>query len=130
MDLKFRFWDTERKKMSDTFDIYEASYCLSDGPEGMTYPKTGVVMQFTGLHDKNGKEIYEGDILKVVTGIPDWPWIYIQILYEVAAGGDQKSPCSGFIAKELTGTRSYIPRRENMEVIGNIYENPELLKTE
>ena len=69
-------------------------------------------MQFTGLHDKNGKEIYEGDILQYtdnfnrpITGV-------VQYLG------------NGFWIEEKDETH-YMPN--DREVIGNIYENPELI---
>jgi len=81
-------------------------------------------MQFTGLHDKNGKEIYEGDIIKNT---------YNGIKYEMVWKG------SGFIGDErIKGMKrradGHIRLTEaeaefGFEVIGNIYENPELLKS-
>ena len=66
-------------------------------------------MQFTGLHDKNGKEIYEGDV--VIFGGSKIPKVM-----EFVRGGFWLDGIYG-------GAEAY-----RMEVIGNIYENPELLK--
>lgn len=70
------------------------------------------LMQFTGLKDKNGKEIYEGDILEYVER--DWNklkdlTVRCDVVFEDGAFKPSIDP-------------------ENSEVIGNIYENPELLK--
>ena len=73
----------------------------------------GIICQYTGLHDKNGKEIYEGDILKgTFYGFPMPEYDYVFQIY-----WDEKE--KGFMA-------SYFEPSE-CEVIGNIYDNPELL---
>ncbi len=69
-------------------------------------------MQFTGLHDKNGKEIYEGDIVKM----PNWSYP-VEVIYLL--------PKCRFCCKLIGGVNDFIP--QNSEIIGNIYENPELL---
>ena len=75
--------------------------------------------QYTGLNDKNGKEIYEGDIVKVFT---NKEWRIGKIIYE-------HSECTIDVTnnKDLEYGRTSII--ENLtEVIGNIYDNPELLE--
>lgn len=73
------------------------------------------VMQFTGLTDKNGREIYEGDLLAFEGGSP------LVVAY------DAKTTC--FIAKEPNREKPFVHITwwAEPEVIGNIYENPELL---
>ena len=88
------------------------------------HPET--IGQYTGLKDKNGKEIYEGDILKtyVETGIDSY-WKTCKVVWNKMGGA--------FILKARTNDEkswyslSKIPAGE-LEIIGNIYENPELLK--
>jgi hypothetical protein len=88
--IKFRAWDKENKKMVDVIDF-----------SCMNYPDKYEVMQFTGLHDKNGTEIYEGDVIKT-------PIVDAEVVRWERAG-------------------YILPDEHRMEVIGNIYSNPELL---
>lgn len=90
----------------DDVDAYGDSFRVSKSTIG----------QFTGLHDNNGREIYEGDILKGA-----WDTIF-QVFYD---------DCYlGFRAKEKGGMENCIDYYglERIEVIGNIHDNPELLK--
>jgi uncharacterized phage protein (TIGR01671 family) len=118
-EIKFRIWSVELKK----FILLELPVlsCCAEGFLGEVIgaddeePEKGVeLQQYTGLKDKNKKEIYEGDIVKSIEG----GWLYqIQFL-----------PYGGFQLKTNDGWPKEIKNASNYEVIGNIYENPELLK--
>ena len=128
-EIKFRAWDG--KKME-----YNPVQC-TDGPEITRInsnieamfkewhtPQYEALMQYTGLKDKNGKEIYEGDIIYRKTRLfSDSPWKKERYVIRF----DEKE--GAFLAGGITGLRHYFEIRDPFEVIGNIYENPELLKT-
>ena len=71
------------------------------------------VGQFTGLYDNNGKEIYEGDFVKLAEGV-----FVIRFI----------RACFGF--RKASGQRYDVGNFNNVEVLGSIHDNPELLKTE
>lgn len=99
-----------------------------DTGRGECYPlQQDTIGQFTGLHDKNGKEIYEGDIIAVngiqigyiVGGVRGYCY---DVIYTPAKHNGEKAwPLYSVV------TRDY-PNK--CEVIGNIHDNPELLKEE
>lgn len=88
----------------------------------------GKVMQFTGLHDKNGKEIYEGDVVRDLR-------FSKHNIHEIQFGeggeGEPADYVGGYIGWCMGNgeTTGFTSGRE-LEVIGNIYENPELLNRE
>lgn len=103
--IKFRAWDGEQG-MSRSFDVWDAreilkAYLLHGGKEVPT------LMQFTGLLDKNGKEIYEGDVVLHGGNKTQVRW--------------DDNLCVFWVG-EILGLW-----KDDIEVIGNIYENPELL---
>lgn len=73
-----------------------------------------VIEQYTGLKDKNGTEIYEGDILIDDTGEPVEYWVV-------------KFADGGFVG-ECAGVAESLFELTNLEVVGNIHENPELVE--
>jgi uncharacterized phage protein (TIGR01671 family) len=146
-EIKFRAWDVIRKQMETQFEKHITAedgrefsalafrFHGSDGPSpeiitlasALHHPKRYKLMQFTGLHDKNGREIYEGDILKFkpMSGkgeercaFIDWfsrdadYWLYLNL--------ERTS---------FTGISNLFHGADVMAVvIGNTYETPELLK--
>lgn len=107
-EIKFRAWHKEAKEMlSEKWD----GQCLAFLSEGQPIE----IMQFTGLKDKNGREIYEGDALKCEQ-------------LEVIVSWDDIE--CGFQFRDDDGRSILVrkPHSDQWEVIGNIYETPELLK--
>ncbi|MFH0957944.1 MAG: YopX family protein [Pseudomonadota bacterium] len=134
-EIKFRAWHTIRKCMIPPdysppfmypkdypYDYPDTFSISADGSVSELNIEDGthlvgdriVLMQYTGLKDKNGKEIYEGDIVKVQFN----GWSEVQpITWER----------SGWSAQDPWNTLDF-PHQERLEVIGNIYENPELIQ--
>ena len=147
-EIKFRAWDTKEKKMLDSnsdgtckvrADVYDVAFLMlglngevikyeRERTRGATFFDAGVqgqheidgtgerfvLMQYTGLKDKNGKEIYEGDVCKVR------PYAKESLEFIGTVGFCEGSFNFGRRDQQVGGY-AYI------EIIGNIYENPNLL---
>ena len=129
---KFRAWDTTNKEMfKDTFAITESGQVVVVEQEFVTsipdyvFVDHLVIMQSTGLHDKNGKEVFEGDILGIDT---DEEIVNVNIYW------DSKHALFMFESKKYNEEELLAELVEDntypFEIIGNIYENPELLEVE
>jgi uncharacterized phage protein (TIGR01671 family) len=126
-EIKFRAWDKERNRMLE-FGLFDLDCGQWDTEIGSIndFP----IMQYTGLKDKKGKEIYEGDIIKI--DYEDcWDTEEKGKVEEVGRlSVDGCFPFNYTSKSDDPGDTDIHPyHRETAEVIGNIYENPELLKT-
>ena len=117
-EIKFRAWNEVSEKMLNWNEFLNTNMKNTFiAPES-----TGLIlMQYTGLHDKNGKEIYEADIVKaLIRG----RWFVGKVIYEH----------TGFTIDVTNNKALEFGRRGIIEpwteVIGNIYDNPELLGSE
>jgi uncharacterized phage protein (TIGR01671 family) len=116
-EIKFRAWDKSCDKMRGENGIKDCFSLRSDG----VYNDDYILMQFTGLKDKNGKEVYEADIV-----IHDGEKIVVKYgIQSVDAFEGAGFNLWSFYGQKLGGFRL----QSEIEIIGNIYENPELLKT-
>ena len=127
-EIKFRAWLKYKKEIVDVEEIdfmnKVINYIENDYENNRqeiigTYFEDIELMQYTGLKDKNNKEIYEGDIVKlranhgigVVKYYDEWGAFVVEYI--------KPRPLA------VLGMNYY---KEDIEVIGNIYENPELIK--
>ncbi|BCC74175.1 hypothetical protein BCJMU51_p2030 (plasmid) [Bacillus cereus] len=118
-EISFRAWDLGAESMVD-WESIKLHFSEHIDHEMV------VVMQYTGLKDKNGKEIYEGDILDLSS--EDDSVIRCEIVYQ-APSFCRKWHHANTIRLRQREIEPMAWNTHLYEVIGNIYENPELLKT-
>ena len=127
---KYRAWDSAKKEMfKDTFAITESGQVVVVEQEDVVCPPDYVfvdylvIMQSTGLRDKNGKEIFEGDILACKT---DDEVINLNVFW------DEEHALFMFESKKYNEQEPLAELVENntypFEIIGNVHETPELLE--
>ena len=122
-EIKFRARKKDSGELLGYFDLYNLTELTF---EGIKYNIGNIVFeQFTELKDKNGKEIYEGDIVNHGDEMIDEVVFGNYIIHNCEGMYDYSTPC--FCIK-FSDSSGYACLDGELEVIGNIYENPELLK--
>ncbi len=132
-EIKFRAWDKEDKEMMCLGEALKRDWVSCDEQDyylRSEYPDEVVLMQFTGLKDKNGVEIYEGDKLSFTVFDPfdnDTQYtgyvVYTGSRFQIwNKPDDEYYGSDGGFELDLV-----VNQDDEIEIIGNIYENPELL---
>lgn len=137
-EIKFRAWDKyheemvrvdaialERNCFSTKSYIYGSQPHFYDEHNDLHLLEECELMQYTGLKDNNGKEIYEGDIVEAeycIDGCLD----YVEDEYGVIQWDEEECGFNLIFKDELAP--SPVSDYVSFEVVGNIYENPELLE--
>ena len=113
-EIKFRAWDKKLKEFNDILRMtLDGDRIEEDDYGNMPNMKDDIIlMQYTGLKDKNGKEIYEGDIVESGDGTAKY-----KIVFEDGS----------FLAKSLDLKSFYADVSTYQKVIGNIFENKNLI---
>ena len=119
---KFRAWLKKEQKMDNDVDhiswLEDELYCIGDGITYMVSAEDLVLMQSTGLLDKYGKKIFEGDIVKMSKDVYSEPTYYEVVRHR---GGAYR------LESKQHGCELWL-RHTDCEVVGNVYENQELLE--
>ena len=133
-EIKFRAWNKELKTMNPVSALHfdKRKYNLMFIDSGWKHiPTKFELMQYTGLKDKNGVEIYEGDILHIKEFCDNE--IDVEFISKVIFSNKNVFP-SAFQLEEVRIIKGYAFISQSgeidseVEIIGNIYENSELIK--
>jgi uncharacterized phage protein (TIGR01671 family) len=113
-EIKFRVWDKAENEFSE-LEEYRNSDEWFNTIYPAKIPDSLVIQQFTGLKDKNGKEIYEGDIVKVKSKRFEFqePLVYNEKI-------------AGFGFKDGNDYIGLYIQDSEFEIVGNVFENLEL----
>lgn len=126
-NLKFRAWDKKHKEMFEVIKIeyYPNIFYMAKEPAWFVIRTENEIelMQLTGLKDKNGKEIFEGDIVQYLDG----EYSFVGVVENSAFGIYAKNKYDNYSFEDFADENT---KEADVVVIGNIYENKELLENE
>ena len=138
-EIKFRAWDGEGMSLSDDmpalglsdYNNVPLSYFFGCFKESGC---NAIIMQYTGLKDKNGVEIYEGDVLEKIIESETAPELttlyrYVKWDEENACFSVWEQCISNYFENEWVDSLGYYQIDNELEIISNIYENPDLKQT-
>lgn len=114
--FKFRVWDKASKKMHEVFGFSLMNVSFGDSKARSLYHNECILMQCTGLKDKNGKLIFEGDIIECNEGC-------FKSIARIEWDNTE-----GWVRKTNTNSFKLDTILREVRIIGNIHENPELLE--
>lgn len=132
-EIRFRAWQagkmyylrSEKDQFNHYLQVGSGGFWLynSEGERIAASEDDGELMQYTGLKDKNGKEIYEGDILKTPAAVikDAFNYTYVEYRTEIATYVKRTHDTRAFVRLEI--------RIDEVEVIGNLFEHSHLLTT-
>ncbi|HEY5590654.1 MAG TPA: YopX family protein [Paludibacter sp.] len=120
-EIKFKFWLGRIKKMTNEQSLVDIAHSFWDFTEDI------IPLQFIGSNDKNGDEIYDGDVLTYdYADCKEFKEWMINPCYVVKYCEDNNYVVAGIGIKNKSYCHAF--RFKHCEILGNIYENPKLLK--
>lgn len=127
--IKFRAWNKDANRYSKPFGLKSTvlNFTDEDGLGIMKSLTNEDIEQFTGFIDKNGKEIYEGDF---VTDSSIGYNYLMEVYWDDRFQWSLRLPkVNNNFSGRLSNDKDIVPKEMKIQVIGNIYENPELLQS-
>jgi len=131
-ELKFRIWDKKNKKWIYEWDASHKRLAISlvglvyhGGYDDVLPENDYVIQQYTGLKDKNGTPIFEGDLIQYNQN-SNYDGMNFEVIWSDASfGWVLKSKTGDYLTNQITPNG---PRYNFLEIISNVCENPELIK--